>query len=703
MRFAGETEDKGRLWVTAGLGLVVLAAAAWALAFAGKMNDPFIWPDELSYAKQAARIWELHRLLLPSDVGFNSWAQLEPLLLSPLWGTLSTQSAYDATHVLNALLLASTAVPAYLLARRLDVGRPLALAAAALCLLTPWMTLAGVVMTEVAAFPAFAWALLALQVAVTTPSRRNDLLAIAALGVAFLSRSQLIALAPAFAVTLVVHELRFSRTSLKQAAARHALLIAAAVAALLVLLLSGGISSQRLFGSYSQTAHGGLFPPGTITHGLETLAYVAVAVAVVPLALSVAYSLQQLVRPVGREQHAFALLSLTSGIFLIYLVGVFSTQFTAGVQDRYLFFLVVPMFVGAAAWLSLARPSVWSLVLGALFAAWLAWRADLVLRSPSLVSPSSAWHQVLFGRTAELNHRLGTHWLTTQKLIAGVTITACLVLIVVRRLRPHWGFVAIAVSAVLALYCIAETQYTMNRLADYEKNQAPKSVAALDWIDDLLPGGAKAPVVLSDMGSPADAEAVWNDIRFWNRKAGDAYWLGGSELSQPFVQGTVIDRARGRFPAVAAQRYVVTAVPDKRFQLQGSKRLGSATSVQLLELKPGGHLDWLLDAASDAGLLPVRRPASLRIFPPPKGTTQRVSVSMTTNFQTAGNYRYRIVGAGIDRRGLIKVGKSKTETFEVRVPRDGYADVHLSASGRVHPDYPLGGLVITDLQSTPAG
>jgi hypothetical protein len=76
---------------------------------------------------------------------------------------------------------------------------------------------------------------------------------------------------------------------------------------------------------------------------------------------------------------------------------------------------------------------------------------------------------------------------------------------------------------------------------------------------------------------------------------------------------------------------------------------------------------------------------------------------MTTNFETAGDYRYRIAGAGVDRRGLIKIGKSKTETFDVRVPRGAHADLRLSASGRVHPDYPLGGLLITGVRSSAAG
>lgn len=698
----GTTTDRRGLWVALGLAAVVLAAAAWALVFAAKVTEPFVWPDELTYAKESTRIWELHRLMFPSENGFNSWAQMQPLLMSPFWGTQSTQTAYHATHVLNSLLLASTAVPAYLLARRLAVGRALALAAGALCVLIPWMTFAGVMMTEVAAYPVFAWALLALQAAVANPSRRNDLLAIVALGAAFISRSQLIGLAPAFAIALVVHEARFSRGNLKQAASRHVLLIGAGVLAVVVLLASGGISSQRLFGSYSGTGKSGLFPPGTITQGLEALAYVAVAIAMVPLALSLAYALQNLVKPEGREQHAFALLSVLTAIFMTYLVGLFSAQFTQGVQDRYLFFLVVPMFVGCVAWLSLARPNWWTVGAGAAFAAFVVWRSLLELRSPTLVSPSAAWHQVLFGRTIELNRHLGTTF-STQKLIAVGTIVACAALVVARRLRPQWWPVVAVVLVGLALYGFAETQYTMNKIADFEQPRDSKSWAELDWIDDALPDGERAPVVLSDMGSPPDAAAAWKHVRFWNRKGGRAYWFGDTDLNQPFVEQTTIDRERGRLPVLADQKYAITAVPDKRFQLQGATSLGSATSVQLLKLKPGARLDFILDAATDAGLLPVRRPATLRVFPPASGDTQRITLDMTTNFQTAGNYRYRIAGPGVDRQGLIKIGKHKTETFDVRVPPGGHADLKLSAAGRVHPSYPLGGLVITELRSAPLG
>jgi len=77
-----------------------------------------------------------------------------------------------------------------------------------------------------------------------------------------------------------------------------------------------------------------------------------VSVITILTAVPAGYALARLRLP-GAE-------NLGIGIFMTYLVGLFSAQFTQGVQDRYLFFLVVPMFVGCVAWLSLARPSWWT-------------------------------------------------------------------------------------------------------------------------------------------------------------------------------------------------------------------------------------------------------------------------------------------------------------------------------------------------------
>ena len=68
--------------------------------------------------------------------------QIYPILISPFYGFQSAPAAFHSAHLLNAPLMASAAVPAYLLAREI-LDRRAALAVAVVSVAVPWMALAG--------------------------------------------------------------------------------------------------------------------------------------------------------------------------------------------------------------------------------------------------------------------------------------------------------------------------------------------------------------------------------------------------------------------------------------------------------------------------------------------------------------------------------------------------------------------------------
>ena len=177
--------------------------------------------DELLYAKLATSIADTGSPL-PQVHGTSIavYNQLYPLLIAPLYGALSAPEAFRAAHVLNAFLMVSAVFPAYLLGRQV-LSRPWALAAAGLSVLVPWMVLTGFLMTESAAYPAFLWALLGLQLAIAAPSPRRDLLAVAALGLAGLARTQFAVLVVVLPLAILAHEIGMRRSLL--AGLRHAL------------------------------------------------------------------------------------------------------------------------------------------------------------------------------------------------------------------------------------------------------------------------------------------------------------------------------------------------------------------------------------------------------------------------------------------------------------------------------------------------
>ena len=126
--------------------------------------------DELLYAKLARHTAETGSplpVLHGDHVGFLG--VVYPLVLSPFYGAFDAPGAFDATHIVNAVLFASAAIPAYLLARRL-AGTPCALVVSLLSVAVPWCVNAAFVMSEAAAYPVFLWAMLACHAAVSEPS-----------------------------------------------------------------------------------------------------------------------------------------------------------------------------------------------------------------------------------------------------------------------------------------------------------------------------------------------------------------------------------------------------------------------------------------------------------------------------------------------------------------------------------------------------
>src|SRR4051812_27749599 len=164
--------------------------------------------DELLYERLAISIADV-RSPLPRVHGelIPNVSQLYPLLIAPVFRHgLVPDSLHDA-HVLNAYVMASAAVPAFFLARSVTARRGVSYAVALLSVCVPWMVFTSFLLTEVAAYPAFLWAMLALQHAVVSPRLRNDALALAAVGVATLARAQFFVLAAVLGAAVLLYEL----------------------------------------------------------------------------------------------------------------------------------------------------------------------------------------------------------------------------------------------------------------------------------------------------------------------------------------------------------------------------------------------------------------------------------------------------------------------------------------------------------------
>ena len=201
---------------------IVAVGAALTIWFVLQCVQYFIQPDELEYLKQSRQIFEGLHPLVPGDAYYTSWSQLQPLLLAPVWGLIhDTNSAHQVMGVVNALIMASAAIPAYLLTLRVVADRRLGYLVALLTVLVPWMASASTMMTEVAAYPAFLWSVLAVHHAISRPSPRGDLIGVLGVGLAYFARPQLVVIAAALVGGLIVQELRYASAGADPTAPRR--------------------------------------------------------------------------------------------------------------------------------------------------------------------------------------------------------------------------------------------------------------------------------------------------------------------------------------------------------------------------------------------------------------------------------------------------------------------------------------------------
>jgi hypothetical protein len=353
-------------------GASVVAVAlflGWILSLATtRVKNWFVMTDELYYerlavsvAQTASLLPRLHGELVPNV------NQLYPVLISPLFGDGNIPASFAGAHRLNAFLIASAAIPVYLVARRIGLGRLLSLWAGALSVAVPWVALASFLLTEVVAYPAFCWALLALTHAVARKTWQTDLLALATIGVAVLARTQFIVLLGVLVVAAVAEAMlvatpRGAPANLWRTRRPFVVLFGA-----LLLVVLGAIAigkGSQLLGSYSVTAENVRIDFGLFQLAFEHVALLALGLAILPFIVGVGWLVDRFRPSTPEPERAFAVVGCTSLVLVTLQVASFNQRFGAGlVKDRYLFYVVPVVLLGLAAAVGSRQwPRWWALV-----------------------------------------------------------------------------------------------------------------------------------------------------------------------------------------------------------------------------------------------------------------------------------------------------------------------------------------------------
>jgi len=677
-----------RVVATAALLILWVGVSAWlAIWFSGRIRDWSVMTDELLYAKLATSIADtgspLPRVHGTSIAVYN---QLYPLLIAPLYGVLSPPEAFRAAHVLNAVVMASTVFPVYLLGRQV-LPRAWAVAVAALAILVPWMVLTGFVMTESAAYPAFVWALLGLQLAIAAPSPRRDLLAVAALVLAVLARTQFAVLVLVLPLAILGHELlRAPRKKpiegVRAAVREHrvlAALYAAGVTTVVLVALAGSLGS--LLGVYGVTVEqGSLLPSGVWSSAARHLDAVAIGSGLLPLILGGGWMFSTFVRPLSKTEHALAALSLGTIVLFAFEAASFSVRFGDGVvRDRYLFYVVPILLIGAAAALhSVERRrevAVGTALVAILFAATAAQLPFTVYQGVWVDSPASVLNELLIEQSGGLG---------TGTFVALLGLFTGLVLVLALLLAPRapvavFALVTLVAFSVLTLRSEVDRVVTGTGLSGRPLAGSPGLV--LDWVDTVVPESSSAALVAFPVSTAWDTTAIrWWDVEFWNRSVTHAYVAGdGNFRYTPFPHRELdIDWATGEVDGTDdAPPFVVAAPGDSRFLLAGRGRAANLGFVVRAVRRPYRAV-WRTRGLQTDGWTTPDRPATIRVYGGNRRELALVHIPLRAPAVAPG--RYALTAEGRIRSSSLVPGEERTEAVRVCLPANAVADLTLTSS-----------------------
>ena len=647
-----------------------LAASAGLQALSTRAADWFVMTDELLYERLAISIAHgrsplprVHETLVPNV------NQLYPLLIAPVFGDRLVPHSVHAAHLLNAFVISSACIPAYLLARRV-AGRGLpAWFVAVATILVPWLVLSAFLLTEVAAYPAFLWAIYALQAAIDEPARRNDALALFGIGLAVLARTQFVVLLLVLAVALLVLE---GRTAPR----RHRLLVWAygvLAAAAIVLLATGHVGSA--LGTYGSTVRGNLLPTDSGRSFVEHAAVVALGLGILPFVVGVAWLLANAVR-----RNRFAVLASVTLIALILEVTVFDLRFGGGiVRDRYLFYVAPLVFTGFACALVRAPWPRWSLAVPAAVIAVGFGVAKLPRYDKLNVdTPVAALDDALV-RSA---HSLAS---ARAVLVLATLVLTLLFLQASHLLRRRHLAVALALLTLAALP--AEAAYAWVRLfrgPDTAGRPLTRPDAGrFTWLDQTL--GPRGEVTLVPYPTiPGDywgSVGSWWDLEFWNASAERAGYYAGQFEQTPSTFPKLhlrFNRASGA-ANVSPTQWVAQSAKETRFRISGPVR-AEKFNVLLVNATRPWRTDWLTFGLTDDGWTRPGVPARIRVFAAPG---QRTAVSRTLSLavrapESAPRAQFTVRSSVASWQDDEANTGTVVGTIRVCVPRTGYTDVSVS-------------------------
>ena len=500
------------------LGAMVITSILLRVVVNSLFHAPTILTDELTYASLARQIAD-DGLSLASGYGV-----VYPLLMAPSWGIAEFgTTAYALMKATNAVLISLTAIPVFLWARRMTSARG-ALLAAGLTLLLPAMAYSGHVMTENAFIVAVVTVGWTLARALERPTIGSQALVLAALTLAFATRTQAAVLILAVPIVVLVGNLMEERAAARPTVrgwlgrvARWWPLGAIFGLGFGAIAVRSTLSDWRwsdLLQAYGATADGQYTAMNVARYFLWHLGEATFAVGVIPVAgLAVLVGLGIVNRSGSAAERAFLCTATVVGGLVILQVATFTSYWSERVSERNMLCVFPFAMIAVALWLDrgLPRPRR----LGALSAAI---AGGLVLcipfgylyqRSPI----TETWALVL---PELLTRRVDQGGYDVQVLIV-VGTAAALALFGIVRAKAAMIAIPVALAAFFLVTQAAVVQQVDR--ASQDLRNAPGLAPSPDWIDRSTPAGSEIAFITgSAIGADAERMVLW-ETQFFNRRS----------------------------------------------------------------------------------------------------------------------------------------------------------------------------------------
>jgi hypothetical protein len=687
------------------VAIVTAVYARYALRVATFQLDESLYTHEARFiaAHFPSALWQ-------SNIFPRGLQRLDQLLLAPPFAFMRGPGAFEVDRVIQCLLFASAAVPVFLLARGTGLQRLACHLAALLAIVVPWAVVSTSFLTECAAYPAFAWSLYAVWLAVTRPSWQHEAFALVAIVLATLSRTAMLALAPMLPLAVLWQEWRWGlagasiggrlRALPGRLWARHRLVSAvSAVATAVYAAIRLGLAPNELntlTGEYGVPHLGAILP--LLGHYRYFLSRDVAGTGLVAIAIGLPWVLGTLVRPRDGDRHALA------AVCVLGVLCMLLSLIPASPDERYTAYAAIPFALVFAAALG-TRPGI-GVLAGAV-------AVDLLIESvtwPALANlydyftyPAAIFYQrVLLGHLSEIPLPIGH--LSPERLVqAAVLLVALAWMLAARHSRARRPAVIVLGVGVLG-FCSIQTFYALHKYVTGAG--AGFSAAERSWVDRHVPAGAEVSALTVSLGQTLNYTPIWETAEFWNTSMnttsffGSTLGLGRAPLPQT---GTLLQltphEPGGLITAIQTadkrpQRLSYMLVPDVTVLDVGFDVEQSSTDpvllLQLERLREPARLTWKLNGTSEEGFMAPGQPAEALVYSDALEQGDRcASFTLLAPAGFTGRWPYAVLESGRTvRHGGLAAGQARAITVRLQAEQQpGGPMARLSI--RVHGSVPF--------------